>query len=69
MAVVAALRGLGSKGGRGGRNAERKMQIANVRAETKGRGSVWRRREQKSSRSLRRLPLSKAAHPFELHDD
>jgi hypothetical protein len=35
-----------------------------MRVETKGRGGVWRRQVQKGSRSLRRVPLRKAAPPL-----
>jgi hypothetical protein len=46
-----------------------RKQNANVRAETKGRGGVWKRQERKGCRSLRCLLLCKAVHPFELRGD
>jgi hypothetical protein len=46
-----------------------RKQNANVRAETKGRDGVRKRQRRKDCRSLRRLLLYKAVHPFELRGD
>jgi hypothetical protein len=48
-----------------GRIARMQEQIAKVRVETKGRCGVWRRQVRKDSRSLRRMPLNKAAPPLD----